>query len=144
MMEVLLEEHRAMFAVADEILAKVSMKTIDFAELGRLRTRMAQRMRQHLATEERLVFAPLKAIGGEARVPALAALCAEIRDIRLAYSQHVRIWHGQAIAADPVGYRSALGLLIRRVKWLAQREEAEIYAPVARLLAEAQAIRVAA
>lgn len=132
----LFDEHRAILAVADEIVAAAKKgRQVGMAELGRKRTRFASMLMAHLATEQREIHMPLRAMGGLAALGAAPETVAACRDLQQRYSAHVNKWTPAAIELDWAGYATASSALNARMKHVFALEEAELYRPALTLLA---------
>ncbi len=134
----LFEDHRAIIAAADDLLAvlrEVPRRRMD--EIGQMRVRLGSLTMAHLRAEEELLLRPLIASGRINEIPQADAVLADIREGRTVYSDHIRKWTPQAIDADFTGYVAAVTDLVERTNMLARREETDLYRPAYDLLASA-------
>lgn len=134
----LFDDHRAITAAADEILAAlrhVPRRRMD--EIVQMRARLAGLTAAHLRAEEDMLIQPLKAQRLIDQIPAAGGVIAGIREGRSIYSDHIRKWTPHAMEANWTGYVRATGEVVRLAKLLMLREEAELYRPGLALLAPA-------
>jgi hypothetical protein len=137
----LFEDHRAITATAEELLALVRQTPRPSVEaLTQIRTRLGARAAQHLRDEDAMIIRPLLASGRIDELPGAHDAIAAIRESRAHYSNHVGKWTIAAIQADWDGYAQALVSMIDYLKRVLAQEEKNLYWPALHLL-ESQASR---
>ena len=136
----LFEDHRAIAAIADELLALTRQDPRpSLAALTEVRTRLGSRAAQHLRDEDSMIIRPLLASGRIDEIPGAQEAIVAIRESRAHYSNHVGRWTLAAIQADWDGYAAALVEMIDYLKRLIAHEERALYWPALKLL-QAQAL----
>jgi len=131
----LFEDHRAMTAIAEELLELVRQTPRPRLEaLTQLRIQLGARAAQHLRDEDAMIIRPLFASGRIDELPGAQEAIVAIRESRAHYSNHVGKWTLSAIQADWDGYAEALVTMIDYLKRLLIREEKDLYWPALHLL----------
>jgi len=132
----LFEEHRVLVAEADAFLALVQrVPHASIEEINRHRARLGSLTMIHVHTEEDMIIQPLLTSGRLEELTGAAALLAEMREGRRAYSDQIRTWTPQAIAVDRDGYADAVEQIVEKLKARIVREETLLYRPALKLLA---------
>jgi len=131
----LFEDHRAIVALAEELLVAVRGNPKPSAkQLTDIRTRVGARAAQHLRDEDAIIIRPLFASGRIDELPGAQETIIAIRESRAKYSNHVGKWTLSAIQADWDGYADELESMIGRLKVMIAQEERELYWPALHLL----------
>ena len=131
----LFEDHRAILAIAQEVLEMVRRTPRPGIDaLAQIRTRLGARMAQHLRDEDAMIVRPLLASGRIDELPGAQEAIVAIRQARAHYSSHVGKWTPAAIQADWDGYGEAITDMIDRFQQRAAMEERDLYWPALRLL----------
>ena len=131
----LFEDHRAIAAIAEELLEMVRRTPRPGIDtVAQRRTRLGARAAQHLRDEDSMIIRPLFASGRIDELPGAQEAIAAIRESRAHYSNHVGRWTIPAIQADWDGYAQALVGMIDYLKRVLAREEHDLYWPALRLL----------
>ena len=132
----LIEEHREIVAALEEIAAAMRRDPpVEADEIGRLRVRFGVIARKHLASEEALVFGPLKASGLLEAMPEVNRIMQDMRAEWSTYSANVREWTLPAIMADRAGYLRQIEQRTDLLKRWNRIEEAQVFRPVLLALA---------
>ncbi len=133
----LYEDHRAILALADELLAAAQrVPPLSADELTPYRSRLGARAAQHLREEDAQIVRPLLGSGRADELPGAQAVIIAIREARARYSNHVGRWTPAAIQANREGYIEAVADLIEELRPRLVQEERDLYTPVLRLLRE--------
>jgi hypothetical protein len=133
----LFEDHRAITAIADELLELVRQTPHPSLEaLTQLRIQLGTRAARHLRDEDAVIIRPLFASGRIDELPNAQEAIVAIRESRAHYSNHVGKWTVAAIQADWEGYAEALVGMIDYLKRLIEREERDLYWPTLHLLGQ--------
>lgn len=131
----LFDDHRAIVAISEELLALVRRTPPpSLAELTEVRARLGTRAAQHLRDEDAMIVRPLLASGRIAELHGAMEAIAAIREARAHYSNHVGRWTLAAIQTDLPGYAEALVGMIDYLKHVVAMEERDLYWPALRLL----------
>jgi len=130
----LFDEHREIQASAEAILAALRETPRSPAKIHQLRAQLARQINRHRLSEEALILEPFKAADGFAHHPEILGHLQAIRTSWMSYSEHVRRWTPQAIAADWDGYTAEVERRIQRLRDFTAMEEREVYAPMLRFL----------
>lgn len=102
--------------------------------LGPVRTRVARAIARHLNTEDEALLTPLRERRLMGELPGCEAIVAETRDLRLAYSTHIRVWTAGAVAERWDDYIDATRQLNARMAVLCQQKMRSFYPAVLRRL----------
>jgi hypothetical protein len=131
----LFEDHRAIVALAEELLAAARrMPKPSTEELTQIRTRLGARAAQHLRDEDATIIRPLLASGRIDELAGAREAIAAIRESRAHYSNHVGKWTLAAVQSDWDGYAEALVGMIDYLKKVLVQEERDLYWPALHLL----------
>lgn len=131
----LFEEHKALIATAEELLAMVRrVPRAPIEEIAQLRVRVANLALGHLRHEDDVIIKPLVASGRVDEIPGAANLISDIRSGHRTYSDHVRSWTLQSVELDRAGYAEALVGMVDFLRKMTTREENLLYWPALRLL----------
>lgn len=133
----LFEDHRAIAAIADELLELARQDPRpSLAALTEVRTRLGSRAAQHLRDEDAMIIRPLFASGRIEEIPGAQDVIVAIRESRAHYSNHVGQWTLAAIQADWEGYADSLVSMIDYLRKLIEHEERALYWPALHLLGQ--------
>jgi hypothetical protein len=133
----LFDDHRALTAIADELLELVRQTPRPgLGALTQLRAQLGSRAAQHLRNEDATIIRPLFASGRINELPNAQEAIAAIRESRAQYSNHVGKWTLAAIQADWDGYARALTDMIDYLNRLIELEERDLYWPALHLLGQ--------
>lgn len=131
----LFEDHRAILALAEELLAAARRVPPPSAEeLAQLRSRLGARAAQHLRDEDAMIIRPLFASGRIDELDGAHEAIIAIRESRAHYSNHVGKWTPAAVKADMKAYAAALVDMIHYLKQVTEQEERHLYRSAMRLL----------
>ena len=135
-MAVLIHEHREIVGALEEIATAMRREpAVEADEIGRIRARFGTAARKHLASEEALVFGPLKASGLLEDMPEINQIMQDMRAEWSTYSANIREWTLAAIMADRAGYLGQVEQRTALLKNWNRIEEEEVYRPVLMALA---------
>jgi len=105
------QQHEDLQALTARLDAIVRAPSLDRQPLAQLRLEMSSLLREHLALEEQLIYAPLRThpeAGAEMR-----RSDDDLRERRMTYSAHVSSWTPDRIVADWSQYRREVTALTR-------------------------------
>lgn len=135
-MDVLIEEHRQVVAALEDIAHAMRRETpVEADEIGRLRVRFGTLARKHLASEEAMIFGPLKTSGLLEAMPEINEIMQDMRAEWTTYSANVREWTLPAIVADRAGYLRQIEQRAALLRNWNRIEEDQVYRPVLMALA---------
>jgi hypothetical protein len=129
-MQKLKEQHRQIKALAGrlrELLAEGH--PAENSDLVQVRLALSVLLRDHLALEEELIYAPLRSLGTHAEI--VQQSDQELQAMRENYSRHIREWPASRIEPQWSGYGKEVLKLIGATERRIQFEEMQIYPLVA-------------
>lgn len=132
----LIDEHGQVLGALEEIIMAMRRDPpVEADEISRLRVRFGSVARKHLASEEVMVFGPLKASGLLETMPEINRIMQDMRAEWSTYSANVREWTLPAIMADRAGYLREIEHRADLMKCWNRIEEEQVYRPVLLALA---------
>ena len=129
----LCEEHRKLEAMAGQMLAIVAAPVADAAAVAGLRWRIAQRLLNHCAEEDRSIYNRLL-VSGDALATALALRYRqEFGNLGSAYAHYISDWPVDRINRNWVGFRADTETMMACITARIQSEEQELYVHAERI-----------
>ena len=120
-------EHRAIMAIAADLLDAVQAAALDLARVSRLRWKLAHLLAVHLAREDRCVY-PALTRHPDRSVAALASeFASEMGGLAGEYRAYMDRWNAAAIAENGARFVADTRAVIAALDLRVRREELELY-----------------